>query len=138
MNDEFEIRNLIAALAHQADGGAVADYVELFTADAVWQMPASPVVGLAASTRTGRAEIEAGVNERRAAGVQGPGSDTMHVISTVRIEVVDEDRARSHLYWQFYGETAAGGELRSMGRYDDEYRRTTNGWKLSRRVVTLG
>jgi 3-phenylpropionate/cinnamic acid dioxygenase small subunit len=137
MDDTTAIANLVAALAHHADGGEVSDYVALFTEDAVWEMPANPATGLAASVRTGRAEIEAGVHERRAAGVQGPGSRTMHVISTIRIDIV-EDRATAHLYWQFYGDTTNGGVLRSMGRYDDEYAKTAGGWKLARRVVTIG
>lgn len=138
MTEELEIRNLIAALAHHADHGDVADYMALFTDDAVWAMPANPVVGVPASTRSGRADIEAGVHERRAAGVQGPGSATMHVITTIRIDFVDAEHARGRLYWQFYGDTAGGGALRSIGSYDDEYRLDADRWKLARRTVTLG
>ena len=39
-------------------------------------------IGLAGSERRGRDEIAMGIKERRAAGVQGPGSGTMHIVAT--------------------------------------------------------
>lgn len=135
--DELAIRNLIAAVAQLADAGAVDDYLALFTDDAVWEMPDNPTVGVGASRRTGRDEIRAGVVERRDAGVQGPGSHARHVITTVRV-AVDGDTATGQIYWLFYGDTATAPVLRSMGQYDDTYRRGRNGWQLARRSIVIG
>ena len=136
--DELAIRNLVAAVAQLADNGTIDDYIAVFTDDAVWEMPDNPVVGVAGSTRVGHDEIRAGVVERRAAGVQGPGSNALHVISTTRISIDGDDEATGHVYWQFFGDTVSTPTLRSMGQYHDTYRRTTSGWKLARRSIVIG
>jgi 3-phenylpropionate/cinnamic acid dioxygenase small subunit len=136
--DELEIRNLVAALAQGADTGTVDDYVALFVEDAVWEMPDNPVVGVAGSKRVGRDDIRAGVVERRAAGLQGPGSGSLHVIATILVLVGPGDEAAGRAYWQFYGDTASTPVLRSMGRYDDTYRRTAAGWQLAHRSIVIG
>jgi 3-phenylpropionate/cinnamic acid dioxygenase small subunit len=137
-DDELEIRNLVAALAQEADTGTVDDYVALFLEDAVWDMPANPVVGVPASKRVGRDDIRAGVVERRAAGLQGPGSGALHVIATVRVFVGSGDEATGRAYWLFYGDTASTPVLRSMGQYHDTYRRTGAGWRLAQRSIVIG
>jgi len=87
--------------------------------------------------RTGRADIGAGVEERRRAGVQGPGSHTLHVITTMRVEI-DGDVATAHSYWQYYADTATDPVLRGVGQYHDTIRRTPEGWKVARRTVVTG
>lgn len=135
---ELEIRNLVAALAQLADTGEVDAYVALFTQDAVWQMPANPLTQLDASTRTGHDAIAEGVHERRAAGLQGPGSGSMHVITTLRVEVVDDNEAVGHAYWLFYTDTRTSPVLGGIGQYHDRYLRTAAGWKLAHRSVVVG
>jgi 3-phenylpropionate/cinnamic acid dioxygenase small subunit len=137
-DDELEIRNLVAALAQFADTGTVDEYVALFTDDAVWEMPANPANDVPASNRTGRAEIAAGVHDRRAAGVQGPGSATRHVVSTLRITMVSTDEATGVAYFQYFADTTTMPRLVSVGQYDDVFRRTADGWKVARRRIVLG
>ena len=134
---ELDIRHLIAALAVQADNGAIDDYVALFTEDAVWEMPANPATGLAAGYRKGRADIAQGVHERRAAGVQGPDSGTMHSISTQQIDV-SGDEASGHIYYQFFGKRDGAAVMLTLGQYHDRYRHTTDGWKLAHRTIIIG
>lgn len=136
--DELEIRNVLAALGQLADTGTVDEYVALFTEDAVWEMPANPANGVPASNRTGRAEIAAGVHDRRAAGVQGPGSATRHVISTMRVSFESADEATAQAYFQYYGDTTSAPRVISVGHYEDVFRRTPDGWKLARRRIVLG
>src|SRR4051794_1108866 len=138
MSPELEIWNLVAALAQFADTGTVEEYVALFTEDAVWEMPANPANDVPASNRTGPAEIAAGVQDRRAAGVQGPGSATRHVISTVRVMLESETEARGVAYFQYFADTTTAPRLLSVGQYDDTFRRTPDGWKLARRRIVLG
>lgn len=135
---ELEIRNVIAALAQFADTGTVDEYVNLFTDDGVWEMPANPANGVPASNRTGRAEIAAGVHDRRAAGVQGPGSATRHVVSTIRVMLRSPDEADAQVYFQYFADTTTEPRLLSVGHYEDRFHRTPEGWKLARRRIVLG
>jgi 3-phenylpropionate/cinnamic acid dioxygenase small subunit len=134
---ELEIRNLIAALAINADIGEIDDYTALFTEDAVWEMPANPAMGLEASVKTGRSDIAAGVRERRSSGVQGPGSGTWHSITTQQIEV-SGDEASGRVYYQFLGKVDGKPSLLTLGRYADRYVRTADGWRLAHRTIHLG
>jgi 3-phenylpropionate/cinnamic acid dioxygenase small subunit len=138
--DDWDIRNLLSRLAHLADDGDLPDYLEAFTVDAVWEMPANPVIGMAANVRTGHDDILAGAVERRASGLQGPGTSTRHVVHTTAVEfdADDADRATSVAYWQFYADTATSPRLVSMGRYDTVLRRDHARWRVQRRKITVG
>ena len=104
-------------------------WLEVFTPDAVWDMPGAP--------RRGHAEIRAGSEERRAAGQIGPGSDTRHVVSTLAVRV-HEDHAVADSVWQFYVDTASAPRLQLMGTYHDELVRMGHEWKLAHRQITIG
>lgn len=135
--DQLEIRNLLARLTHLADDGELDAYVSLFTDDGSWEPPPGselPIRGL-----RGHAELLAGARERRAAGMSGPGTHTRHVVTNVALERVDQDCVVGHSYWHYYTSTdepihRTGG----MGTYDDEFRRTPDGWRLARRVSRMG
>lgn len=136
---ELAVRDLLAALAQLADRGTIDDYLACFAPDAIWEMPDNPATGVAGSVRRGFDEIAAGVRERRAARVQGPGSQTMHAVGTVRVTIApDGEHATASSHWQFFGSTAATPSLLSAGRYDDELRRVDGRWLLARRVITVG
>jgi 3-phenylpropionate/cinnamic acid dioxygenase small subunit len=136
---ELEIRNVLALLAQRADTGETDAYVALLTDDIVWAMPENPAIGLAASERRGRDEIAAGQRERIAAGHQGPGSNTMHLVSTISVEVdPDGDSALARSYFQYWVRTSTEPAVMNVGRYQDELRRTSDGWKLARRTITFG
>ena len=136
---ELEIRNVLARLAQLADTGDLDEYLSLFTDDAVWELPANERMGLAASVRRGIDDIAAGARERRAGGGQGPGTDTLHVVTTVAVDVdADAGRATSRSVFQFYSDTSTTPTVRTMGRYQDELRRTPDGWKLAHRTIHFG
>ena len=130
--DELAVRNLVAELAMMADTVPIdrlEGYLSHFTPDAVWASPAE--------TRTGTAEIRAGAEERRRAGVQGPGSHSRHVVSTQAVWADGED-AVSESYFMSIGETTGEPEVRIIGHYRDRLRRTPEGWKVASRHVTFG
>jgi 3-phenylpropionate/cinnamic acid dioxygenase small subunit len=135
---ELAVRDVIAAIAHTCDWGTVDEYLEHLTDDAVWSMPPNPALGLDATTRTGRAEVRAGVEERRRLGLQGPGSRTMHVVQTIQIVAVDGVDVTTRASWLYLAARDEGVVVQSLGRYDDRFRADATGrWRLSERVVTF-
>jgi ketosteroid isomerase-like protein len=134
--DVLAIESLIARLAIAADVGELDEYLALFTEDAVWELSASAASGVPPSTCSGRAEIKASVEQRRAIGVQGPGTGAMHHLTTRSI-VVAGDEGEGHVYYQFVGMADRVPTIRTLGQYLDRYRRTPDGWKLARRTVLI-
>jgi 3-phenylpropionate/cinnamic acid dioxygenase small subunit len=138
-NADAEIRSLIARIAQLADiAEDLDDYLALFTDDAVWAMPDNPSLGMPASEKRGHAEIRAGAEQRRAAGVQGPGTNTRHVLTTTAIDIESDGRATARSYFMFYGSTTDQPVLRNMGQYDDVFVRGEQGWQLAHRTITFG
>lgn len=132
------ISDLLARLAQLADDGTVEEYLKYFTADAIWESQANPVTGMAAQQRQGVASIEEGVRERRAGGVQGPGTSSRHVITTVSVTVDSDTQASSTAYWLFFRDTTTEPRLSGVGRYDDTHRFEDGRWKLAHRRITVG
>jgi 3-phenylpropionate/cinnamic acid dioxygenase small subunit len=135
--DEVAITKLVGRIAQLADSGSLTDYAECFTEDAEWMLPAGSGVNLGAQTRSGIDDIVRGAQERRDAGIQGPGTLTRHVVSTVVVDVAG-DRATGRAYYCYYGKTDQTPQLLTMGQYDDEFVRTPDGWRLHRRQITRG
>jgi 3-phenylpropionate/cinnamic acid dioxygenase small subunit len=136
-DDDSEIRTLLARMAQLADSGDLDTYLGLLLEDAAWVIPAIPQTGVPASERHGREEIGAGVRERRAMGVQGPGSNTMHLVTTIAVDV-DGDDASASSTWMFVADTTTSPRIQAVGRYRDTLRRTPVGWRLARREITAG
>lgn len=130
IEDHLAIRNTLARLALLADGGDLGEYVGLFTADAVWDMPGSP-------PKHGQDDIRAGAHDRRDSGMTGPGSNTRHLISTIAVDV-DGDVARSESIFQFWVETDTNPHVTLMGHYADRFVRDGGTWKLADRKITFG
>ena len=132
------IRTVLARIAQLADTGDLDEYLTLFTDDAVWAMPDNPTMGMPASEKRGHAEIRAGAEERRNGGVQGPGTDTRHVLTTIAVDVESGDRARARSYFMFFASTTSQPVLRNIGQYDDVFVRGERGWLLAHRTITFG
>ncbi len=129
-SDELAIRNLVARIAHAADHGELDEYIELFTEDPSWEMPDAP--------RRGRPEIRAGAEERRRTRLTGPGSSSRHVITTLAVDLGDEDDAIVDSYFIFYRQTATNPTIFNMGHYHDDVRFVDGDWRLARRQITIG
>jgi 3-phenylpropionate/cinnamic acid dioxygenase small subunit len=137
-DDDAQIRNVLARIAQLADSGDLDEYLTLFTDDAVWGMPDNPSVGMVANERRGHAEIRAGAEERRASGLQGPGTNSRHVLTTIAVDLEGDDRATVRSYFMFFASTTTEPVLRTMGQYDDVLVRGANGWQLAHRTITPG
>lgn len=138
MSADAEIRTALARIAQLADTGDLDEYLAMFTDDAVWAMPDNPAVGMLANEKRGHAEIRAGAEERRASGLQGPGTESRHVLTTIAVSLERDDRATVRSYFLFFGSTSSQPVLRTMGQYDDVFVRGEHGWQLARRTITVG
>jgi uncharacterized protein (TIGR02246 family) len=131
--DDLAIRNLIPRLAHLADMCPDAEldvYLDCFADDGIWEMPGS--------VKKGRAEILEGVQQRRRDKIQGPGTNTRHVVSSISIRPDGPDRAVSDAYYRFYADTAGTPTVRSMGHYHDEFVKVGGAWKYAHRTINPG
>jgi uncharacterized protein (TIGR02246 family) len=126
---ESAIRNLVTRFAHLADDGELDEYMQVFTADAEWNMPGGE--------RRGHADIRAGAEERRATRTTGPGSGTRHVITTLSF-AFDGDTPTAQSYFLFFGDTTSAPTVRIMGVYRDRFRHEDGRWRLARRDIELG
>ena len=71
--------------------------------------------------------------------MQGPGTNTRHVVSTLVVTFETGDRALARCYWQYYTHTASSAPvLALMGEYRNTFLRTPVGWKLARRELVPG
>jgi len=134
IRDELAIRNLIARLARLADTCPIEDlerdYLPLFTADAVWEIPGD--------RRSGHAAILSGAQERRRAGAQGPGAHSRHIVTTVEVHVDGSDTATAESYLVVVGDTDATPTVRMTAQYRDTFRRDGGTWRVAERLVTFG
>jgi len=116
--------NLVTDYAYHRDQFNAQEFSNLFTENA-----SLTVVN---QTWVGRGNIE-----QRIEGLK-TGSTIRHEMSTIRIIPVDDDHATGVSYATIYsapeGETAVSG-FALMGEYHDEFVRTTEGWKISKRVL---
>jgi len=133
ISDEMEIRNLIARFAQISDVGSAEDYASCITEDSVWET----TVGRG-QIRRGLADCLAGLAQRRTPGKhhQGPGSNSRHAVSTTHVRL-NGDEANAVSYVELIRDSATKPQLAMICTYTDEFRRTSDGWKLSKRVVAL-
>ena len=128
--------HLAAGIARACDLGTVEQYLSFMTEDAVFEFPAIPHLGVEASTVRGHAEIREGVVARRAGGSAGPGSHTLHLVSTTNVWTIDDSTLRGQTFFSYYGDTDKTPVLRSVGHYDNTFRKVDNVWLLSHRIIS--
>ncbi|KRF22404.1 nuclear transport factor 2 family protein [Phycicoccus sp. Soil802] len=114
------VRNRLAEIAHAADDGRTDDYIDMFTEDAVWQVPSGTYVG-----RQQIHEVLAAI---------APTSAQRHVVvNTVMREHDDHIATISDFVFLTHAEI--GWTVAAVGRYHDEFVAQDGVWKLNRRVV---
>jgi len=138
--DELEIRNILARLAHIADTASINEldqYLALWTEDGTWAVLSG--TSLPTQEQRGHAALRAAAKARREAGVQGPGTNSRHIVSTNVVEFESADRARARSYFHVFRDTRGERPVSdSVGEYTDTFVRTPEGWKLHRREVVQG
>lgn len=129
VDDDVQIRAVLGRAVLLADEGSPDDYGLVYTADAIWTS--------GGSTQTGLDEIVAATRERRKEGRTGPGSAARHVTVPLQIEV-DGDTAGALSYFILISNVNTEPVIKRFAVYDDQLRRTPNGWRLSRRIIRAG
>lgn len=130
VEDDLAIRNLIARVAHLTDDWSTTEeYVANYTKDCVWEIPESdPYEGHEGMTRR--------LNEMVEQGVCGPGIGARHCLTTVEVTLAG-DVAESRSICLFFVQTDVSPTLAAIARYVDTVKRTAEGWKLARRVISF-
>lgn len=125
IGDTLAILGLQADYARAADSFDPACYAEVFTEDGI--LDASRC-GFAVAV--GRADIaETMGNAFR------QQTHNIHMTMNQRVLSVEGDRATGFAYFFQRSILKNGGRTEFCGRYDDEYVRTAEGWKIRRRVL---
>lgn len=121
MSDVDDIRDLTYTYAFLVDTRQVDEMVDtVFTEDGVFD--ATPV---GQELMEGAEGIRAFFHEQNKTLMQ-----SVHVTTNHRISV-DGDLAHGTVYYLVRGVTSDGSEVSAHGYYDDQYRRTSDGWKIS-------
>jgi 3-phenylpropionate/cinnamic acid dioxygenase small subunit len=133
-----QIREVVAKLAYLADTcpneEVEARYMTLFTEDAEWSV-SNPAAG-SAESRSGSADIYAGVAARRAGGTQGPGSNLRHLVTTVVVQVREDGTALSEAYALIMAKTnTTSPVIVGVGNYTDEFVYSEGNWKVASRTI---
>jgi ketosteroid isomerase-like protein len=126
MSDTSEIIRLTLDYAWYLDNLDLDGVMEQFTDDAV--MDATPI-GL--TLNVGKADVRAFFGD-----VVSQLSHESHLTSNHRVDVADDAAtAVGTVYYDAHAVTLEGVHARARGFYEDEYRRTPSGWRISSRVV---
>jgi len=126
ITERLAIENLLNRYCHCADYDPPESMRELFTADAVFEIPAmnircEGIDNIIAFFRSSR-EVNAGAR---------------HVISNVLIEG-EGHAANSSAYLQVIQTQGEGNSIAAVGRYVDLLHRDAGGWRLKHRTVVIG
>jgi len=125
---EHDIRNLVARVAHLADDGDVEDYLDLWTDDASWIYEGA--------AHTGRDALRRRVLDFRGRAIQGPGTGTRHLNTTLAVSFDDDDHAHAESYFVFLRDVnSERPEIGRTGRYLDRFVRTAAGWRFAEREI---
>jgi 3-phenylpropionate/cinnamic acid dioxygenase small subunit len=119
--DRLEIGELIASHGHVVDSGDLARLDELFTDDVEYDLRA-----MGGDCLQGTAAV------RDVALLLGDGNPVAHHVTNIVLHL-DEGAVRAQS--KFLGVRRDGTV--GSGVYDDELRRTPNGWRISRRRVSV-
>lgn len=132
--DEHEIRNVIVQLAMYTDGGDAEAYAALFTEDARLEMRPEPGQPQVVPPTEGRAALLAGSKQRREAGMTGPGTGSVHALQQSMITVTG-DAATAKTYVVIIKNANATPEPFALKVYNDEFTRSSDGWRLAVRYI---
>ena len=131
LNIERACEKLSIDYARHVDFGEYDAVADLFTVDALLD---------AGTPLEGRENIRRGLFKR------SPRLRSRHILTNISIEVLDSDSARGISYLSLYrhiGEESLTSDIvefdspAAVGHYSDEFRRESDVWRISSRVLTM-
>lgn len=125
VEDVLALLALQAEYADGADSFSGATYAAVFTDDGVLDATHTGIPAV-----VGRAAIAKLMDDTF---VQQ--SHNCHMVTNQRVLSVDGDQATGRCYFFQRSILRNGGRTEFSGRYEDEYRRTADGWKIARRIL---
>lgn len=134
LEDKLAIQEMIAQYSYTYDAKDAEGFANLFVEEAVWELSRAgethPQVQL--GSRTAIREWAAQRHQGLLAGIR-----TCHHQSGVLFEVLTADRARTRtmLLLTHQGATDAVPRLTFSGVYQDEWRKTPEGWRFVHRTL---
>jgi SnoaL-like domain len=118
-----EIENLLERYCWLSDHGQLDDWAACFAPGAVLRIRDTELRGRDAI------RLEMGERLRRRFRF------LRHLSHQASVSLADESHAVARSYFELRGATAEGREIEALGSYEDDLVKTTEGWKLSYRVV---
>jgi len=125
LSDEAEIRALTCRYADCYDHADADGYGGTFLRDGVLD---SAAIGFGIAI--GPEAIADVVRQ-----VRPQQAHVIHVVTNHLIEITGADTARGSCYYIARSRLHNGGRGEYLGRYEDEYRRTADGWRFARRTI---
>ncbi|MFT7221000.1 MAG: hypothetical protein ACI8Z1_002621 [Candidatus Azotimanducaceae bacterium] len=124
LKDKAACRSLVIDYAYHRDQGHAGELAKLFTQDAQLIVMGNKIEGREA------------IEQRVADAKSGPL--LRHMMSTIRIVLIDKDHASGVSYVTVYSSPAGTlplplTEFSALGEYHDEFVRTVEGWKIQSR-----
>lgn len=131
--DQFAIHRLLADYCHTFSACDADGWVALFTEDAVWER-AAPAQGDKYNEIV-RHEGHASLRELATSSFATQG--VVQYVCANPVISGGGDQATGHSTAFIVGVVDGAASIVVIGNFDDDYRRTPDGWKFSRRVVRL-
>ena len=133
--DRIEIGDVLVQYAVYMDAGEFDSLAGIFAEDATYDIVPDP--GIVPVPARGRAAIRQILSDRYAE--VSKTAQRRHLISTVVIDELEADHARTRCFLTVLTAPKEGGavELRGTGVYYDELARVGGGWRIARRRLVL-
>ena len=134
VEDELEMRNLLARYVHHADAGELDAFAALYTEDGTWTRENTPPAstggsGLPAKTVRGHEAIKSMIE---AAIIRRFKRMFRHQMTDVLIEAGDgPDDARGRCRTLITDWREGPGKIAMIGHYSFRFRRTPQGWRVA-------
>ena len=135
---DAEIRNVLARIAQLADTRRSRRVPHAVHRRRGLGHARQPVCRHGGQRAPGHAEIRAGAEERRASGLQGPGTNSRHVLTTIAVDLESDDRATVRSYFLFFGPPRRSRCCAPWVSTTTCSCGAQRGWQLAHRTITPG
>ena len=133
--DELEILRLIGRYAQTGSRQEADNWIDLFTEGGVWERKKGSSQGK--YTEQVRVEGKAALREFALASFAVQGGTVYQYVAANPVVSGEGERARGHSTAFIFGIDAKGASVILIGNFEDEYHKTSEGWKFAYRGMTV-